>query len=258
MQKSRFLGQYAAGRGINRYIQDVNGLGLDAVFEPANGFETLRRPGWFVCYEHFWTDKWISNICYGESDTDLNERLPDDTYKKATLLRGQLDLAAGGADGCGCGIPVWRAGEQERRHRHRAPHPGGYPVQVLIGAYEARFLARDDLSRASLFWVGQFVVGRVGRTWYKYSTSEPFATCPASGAKPMAASAEVPHRFSEPAKYILHATDFSPGSELAFAHALRIALSNKSRLTLMHVGEARHAEWDSFPHVRETLRAGAY
>jgi len=90
LQKSRILGQYAIGRGINRYIQDVNGLGLDAVFEPVNGFDTLRAMGWFFCYEHFWTDRWISNLCYGEADTDLNDALPADTYKKARYFAVNL------------------------------------------------------------------------------------------------------------------------------------------------------------------------
>ncbi|MFO0815753.1 MAG: DcaP family trimeric outer membrane transporter [Gemmatales bacterium] len=90
LQKSRFLGQYATGRGINRYIQDVNGLGLDAVFEPVNGFDSLRAEGWFLCYEHFWTDKWISNFCYGQSWTELPEALPDTTYKGASYLAVNL------------------------------------------------------------------------------------------------------------------------------------------------------------------------
>jgi nucleotide-binding universal stress UspA family protein len=70
----------------------------------------------------------------------------------------------------------------------------------------------------------------------------------------MALAAEVPHRFSDPAKYILHPTDFSPESELAFAHALRIALTNKSRLTLLHVGAKDEMDWDSFPSVRTQLQ----
>jgi hypothetical protein len=90
MQKSRLLGQYAIGRGIARYIQDANGFGLDAAFEPINGFDTLRAQGWFVCYEHFWTDRWISNICYGESRLDLPEALPDDTYKGAKYFAVNL------------------------------------------------------------------------------------------------------------------------------------------------------------------------
>ena len=41
LERSRFLGAYAVGRGINRYLQDENGLGLDAVFEPIGGFRAL-------------------------------------------------------------------------------------------------------------------------------------------------------------------------------------------------------------------------
>ncbi len=68
------------------------------------------------------------------------------------------------------------------------------------------------------------------------------------------ATAEVPSRFSDVAKYILHPTDFSPASDLAFAHALRLALHNKARLIIMHVGEKKDVDWDSFPSVRETLQ----
>jgi nucleotide-binding universal stress UspA family protein len=53
---------------------------------------------------------------------------------------------------------------------------------------------------------------------------------------------------------IAHPTDFSEGSAEAFAHALRIALTTKSHLYLLHVGEpGRPEDWTSFPHVRELL-----
>ena len=53
---------------------------------------------------------------------------------------------------------------------------------------------------------------------------------------------------------ILHPTDFSETSAAAFAHALRIALNAKARLTLLHVADKPKAdEWGSFPHVRQTL-----
>ena len=53
---------------------------------------------------------------------------------------------------------------------------------------------------------------------------------------------------------IAHPTDFSAASAQAFAHALRLALDTKSRLTLLHVTEkSSQDDWASFPHVRETL-----
>lgn len=58
---------------------------------------------------------------------------------------------------------------------------------------------------------------------------------------------------SAPARFILHPTDFSAQSQLAFAHALRLALSNESSLSLLHVGDDTSEDWDRFPAIRKTL-----
>jgi DcaP outer membrane protein len=86
LERSRFLGQYAVGHGINRYLQDPNGLGLDAVFDPVEGFRALSSVGWFLCYEHWWTEKWLSNFCYGEVFTSLPAAVPGNTYKEGQYL----------------------------------------------------------------------------------------------------------------------------------------------------------------------------
>ena len=52
---------------------------------------------------------------------------------------------------------------------------------------------------------------------------------------------------------VLHPTDFSEGSRVAFHHALKAALLAKSSLTLMHVTPGTTVEWADFPGVRETL-----
>ena len=57
-------------------------------------------------------------------------------------------------------------------------------------------------------------------------------------------------------EYVLHPTDFTAGSELAFAHALRIALAVRGHFYVVHaerreVGE--DADWTAFPGVRSTL-----
>lgn len=52
---------------------------------------------------------------------------------------------------------------------------------------------------------------------------------------------------------VLHPTDFSEGSRVAFHHALKAALRAKSKLTLMHVTPGTTFEWADFPGVRETL-----
>ncbi len=52
---------------------------------------------------------------------------------------------------------------------------------------------------------------------------------------------------------VLHPSDFSEASEVAFAHALKTALIAGSRLTLFHVSPDMQAEWSDFPGVRQTL-----
>ncbi|MCK5448190.1 MAG: universal stress protein, partial [Gemmatimonadetes bacterium] len=50
---------------------------------------------------------------------------------------------------------------------------------------------------------------------------------------------------------VLHPTDLSPESEIAFQHALAIALLRQTSLTLLHVGEV--PEGSDFPSVRQVL-----
>jgi len=52
---------------------------------------------------------------------------------------------------------------------------------------------------------------------------------------------------------VLHPTDFSEGSRVAFHHALKAALLAKSKLTLLNVSRDASTEWSDFPGVRETL-----
>ena len=54
-------------------------------------------------------------------------------------------------------------------------------------------------------------------------------------------------------KSIFHPSDFSKPSELAFAHALAIALFRKTELVIMHAGGDRVGDWAQFPPVRKTL-----
>ena len=53
---------------------------------------------------------------------------------------------------------------------------------------------------------------------------------------------------------VLHPTDFSEGSLVAFHHALKAAMVARSKLTLLHVSPDRTAEWSDFPGVREVDR----
>lgn len=52
---------------------------------------------------------------------------------------------------------------------------------------------------------------------------------------------------------VLHPTDFSESSLVAFHHALKAAMLSKSKLTLLHVSTDGTSEWSNFPGVRDTL-----
>ena len=52
---------------------------------------------------------------------------------------------------------------------------------------------------------------------------------------------------------IFHPSDFSEASEVAFAHALKIALVTGSTLNVLHVAEKGNPDWSEFPGVRSTL-----
>ena len=52
---------------------------------------------------------------------------------------------------------------------------------------------------------------------------------------------------------IFHPSDFSEASEVAFVHALKIALVTGAKLTMLHVEASPAAEWQDFPGVRDTL-----
>jgi nucleotide-binding universal stress UspA family protein len=52
---------------------------------------------------------------------------------------------------------------------------------------------------------------------------------------------------------IFHPSDFSEASEVAFVHALKIALVAGAKLTMLHAEASPGAEWQDFPGVRDTL-----
>jgi nucleotide-binding universal stress UspA family protein len=63
---------------------------------------------------------------------------------------------------------------------------------------------------------------------------------------------------TEPLMRIVHPSDFSRASLIAFGHALKIALRSKAELEIVHVGphkigSDKDVHWSAFPGVRATL-----
>jgi nucleotide-binding universal stress UspA family protein len=69
---------------------------------------------------------------------------------------------------------------------------------------------------------------------------------------------KTPVAAAPPLMRIVHPSDFSRLSQVAFAHALKIALLAKAELEIVHVqghkiGNAKDVHWSDYPGVRETL-----
>jgi hypothetical protein len=91
LERSRILLQYTCGWGIGRYIQDTAGLGLDAQVDPTTGsFVTLWAAGWSVSYEHWFTEKWLTNVTYSGVQVGSNGGQPGSTYAGAKYLATSL------------------------------------------------------------------------------------------------------------------------------------------------------------------------
>jgi hypothetical protein len=91
LERSRILLQYTFGWGIGRYLQDTAGQGLDGEVNPTTGgFDTVYAMGWSASYEHWFTERWLSNITYSADFVGQNGDQPGDTYAGAKYLAVSL------------------------------------------------------------------------------------------------------------------------------------------------------------------------
>jgi hypothetical protein len=91
LERSRILLQYSFGWGIGRYVQDTAGLGLDGQVDPATGaFATVYAAGWSASYEHWFTEKWLTNLTYSSDIVGHNGDQPATTYAGAKYLAASL------------------------------------------------------------------------------------------------------------------------------------------------------------------------
>lgn len=94
----RLIFQLNAGRGIARYINDLNSLGgQDAAFDTAGALHALPAIGWYVDYEHQWkaweatrTMKLRSSFIWSFVTVNNLAFQPDDAYKRTNRLSVNL------------------------------------------------------------------------------------------------------------------------------------------------------------------------
>jgi len=83
------------------------------------------------------------------------------------------------------------------------------------------------------------------------------ASASATAIVPASTRVRLGHRKNEVknvrVRSVFHPTDFSEASEIAFAHALKITLEAKAKLTILHVDAGSTLRWQDFPAVRVML-----
>jgi len=81
------LFQIAGGNGIARYINDSNGLGLDAVLLSPNGsLDGLPVIAGLLGYQHWWAPKWASTVCYSIVSVDNKSTEPASDYHQGQYV----------------------------------------------------------------------------------------------------------------------------------------------------------------------------
>jgi len=82
--------QLVRGTGIAAYIEDLNGLGYDAIETATGKLETLPITGGFISYKHQWSRALNSTLVLGGLQTDNNSSLVNNDYRRGRY--GALNL----------------------------------------------------------------------------------------------------------------------------------------------------------------------
>ena len=90
--KDTFIYQVAYGAGMQRYVNDTSGLGIDAaiisVDEPRLRALPLVAP--YFGYQHYWASKFRSSVIYGFAQVNNTAYQSGSTYHKSNYMAGNL------------------------------------------------------------------------------------------------------------------------------------------------------------------------
>jgi hypothetical protein len=91
LERCRIIGLYTFGWGIGRYINDEVGQGLDGQVNQVTGaFDLPYTAAYVVSYEHWYTERWLSNLTYSETHVGSTGGQPGSTYVGAKYLGASL------------------------------------------------------------------------------------------------------------------------------------------------------------------------
>jgi hypothetical protein len=84
--------QAAYGPGIQRYLNDTSGLGIDAapVSDTQKYLRALPTTATYFGYQHWWARKLRSNVVYGFVQVNNTAYEPGSTYHKSNYMAGNL------------------------------------------------------------------------------------------------------------------------------------------------------------------------
>jgi hypothetical protein len=90
--KDRFVYQAAYGHGIEHYVNDTSGLGIDAavVSSYQKYLRALPETATYFGYQHWWASRVRSNVVYGFAQVNNTAYQPNSTYHKSDYLAGNL------------------------------------------------------------------------------------------------------------------------------------------------------------------------
>jgi hypothetical protein len=91
LTRSRILLMGVWGPGAGRYVNDLAGQGFDGQVNPISGeFDLVEATGWNASYEHWYSEKWLSNFTYSEAFVDNNAGQPGTTYDQGRCFAASL------------------------------------------------------------------------------------------------------------------------------------------------------------------------
>ena len=90
--KDTFVYQVAYGRGVERYVNDTSGLGIDAavISNAQPRLRALPVVAPYGAYQHWWTSHVRSSVIYGFVQVDNTAFQPGTTFHKSNYAAGNL------------------------------------------------------------------------------------------------------------------------------------------------------------------------
>jgi hypothetical protein len=92
VRKDTLVYQVAYGPGIQRYLNDTSGLGIDAAIVSAQQprLRALPTVGTYLSYQHFWMSRVRSSVIYGFAQVNNTAYEPGSTFHKSDYVASNL------------------------------------------------------------------------------------------------------------------------------------------------------------------------